>query len=537
MSLDEKIGQMFIVGFQETSGGEATVANEHAKKLITDHHVGGIIYFDRNIQSPGQVGALSNELQDLALSSSPQIPLFISIDQEGGKVVRIKEGVTVFPGNMALGAARDPDLAYQTGKQMGMELRAMGINLNMAPVLDVNNNPKNPVIGVRSFSENPELTAQMSVSMIKGFRDGKVLSAVKHFPGHGDTSLDSHIDLPQIPHNRKRLDRVELVPFREAIAHEADMVMTTHITFPALEPTPGLPATLSKNVLISLLRKELGYQGVIITDDLEMGAIAKNFGTPVAAVRAIQAGADMVLICHSQSKQEKSIEAVKQAVEKGILTEKRIDESVRRILKLKAERLGENSIIEKPHTTAKEIKQRVGNAETKALSVRIAEKAVTLVNDQRKFLPLPPTSHSRLLVLTSQKPETFREALEQEGFTPEVVLTDELDKEKIPELVRQAEQMDAVVVGVSRLKSGSAQAELISRLQAGNKPVIIVGLDTPYDPNALPKESTYLTAYGSTTASLTAVSRAISGKIPLTGRLPVTISETYPFGSGVVQNK
>ena len=212
-------------------------------------------------------------------------------------MTEIREGVTQFPGGMTLGASGNPDLARRSGRVVGDELRGMGINMNLAPVLDVNNNPKNPVIGIRSFSGDPHQVVDMASAQIQGYHDGGVLTVVKHFPGHGDTSTDSHIDLPTVTHSMDRLNRVELVPFKEVL-NRTDAVMSAHITFPALDDTPGLPGTLSHKVLTGLLRERLGYDGVIITDDLEMGAIVDNFSAKEAAVRAVKAGADILLISH-----------------------------------------------------------------------------------------------------------------------------------------------------------------------------------------------------------------------------------------------
>lgn len=532
MSLEEKVGQMFVVGFQETKEQKATVVNDHAKQLIEKYHVGGMILFDRNIEHPQQVAQLNNELQKRALSSGPAIPLFLSVDQEGGKVARIREGVTVFPGNMALGATRDLQLAYEAGKQMGFELRTLGFNLNFAPVVDVNNNPDNPVIGVRSFGEDPHLTADMANHMIQGFHEAQVLTAIKHFPGHGDTSVDSHIDLPQVPHGRQRLDQIELVPFKKVIKQDADMVMTSHITFPAIEPAPGLPATLSRRVLTDLLREELGYQGVIITDDMEMGAIDNHFGTEEATVRAIQAGADLILIGHSLAKQEKALGAVKQAVNEGVISEQRIDESVRRVLQLKAKRLGDQSVVAEPYSNTKEMKQKLEKLAAQTSAATIAEKAVTLVGDKQNLLPLDPGKHRRLVVYTATKPQIFTRALDKAGFESSAVSIDELTKEQIPELLSETDQADAVIVGTSRLQSDSEQAELIRQLKTRQKPVIVVGMDAPYDVQVLPEGTPYLALYSSTNVSLEAGAKAIAGKIPMDGRLPVSVSSIYPFGYG-----
>lgn len=520
MSLEQKIGQMFLVGFESTGQQDATIMNDQAKELIEEYHVGGILLFERNIKDVNQTIELNHQLQSLSLSTS-KIPLFLAIDQEGGKVIRIKEGVTVFPGNMALGATRDPQLAYQAGKQMGSELRSLGFNLDLAPSLDVNNNPKNPIIGVRSFGEDPQLVSQMGTSMIDGFRDGNILAAVKHFPGHGDTSIDTHIDLPTVTHSRERLNQIELVPFKEAIKKDVDMVMSTHITFPAIDPTQGLPATLSKKVLTDLLREELGYQGVIITDDMEMGAIVKHFGTEKASVQAIQAGADIILIGHSLERQKGAIEAVKKAVEEGTITEERINQSVQRILQLKGERLGENAIAKHPLPSVKKGSELKNAPE---VAQKVAEQSITLVQDPKTQLPLNNDERSQVLILTEKRPKGFEQAFQEEGFQAKSIYLDKLKEQDIPGLLQQGKEADLIVVGMSDIAADSPMVKLVEQLSTIDKPIIHVGLDTPYEVSLLPKDSTYLAIYGSTPTSLQAVVKAIHGKIELKGQLPVTLS-------------
>ena len=415
MTLEQKVGQMFMVGFGNPGDQPAYEINDQIRTLIQEKHVGGVILFGRNVESPEQVRKLTGELQKLALSSPPGIPLLVAIDQEGGPIIRIREGVTLFPGNMALGATRDPNLAYEAGRIAGMELRAMGINMNLAPVVDLNNNARNPVIGVRSFGEDPSWVARMAEANIRGYHAGAVLTAVKHFPGHGDTAVDSHVDLPTIARDRKRLEEADLVPFRRAIAQGADAVMSAHVTFPAFEPS-GLPATLSRRVLTGLLRNELGFDGVIITDDMEMGAIAKRFGSAKAAVRAIRAGADMVLVCHTLSVQKESIEAVTQAVRSGEISEERIDQSVRRILKLKSKRLG--SSVHSPEAAGggDRVSERVGRKDFAEVARKVAQRAVTLVRDDRRLLPLDPQKQSRILVLSAEGACRTGESLEKTGI-------------------------------------------------------------------------------------------------------------------------
>lgn len=332
MSLEEKVGQLFQVGFQSKS------INREIKDLIENHHIGGVIYFTRNIENLEQTASLSKNLQQLALNSGSGIPLFISVDQEGGKVRRIKD-LTYFPANIEIGATGDKELSRKAAAVTAKELKGLGINVNLAPVLDVNNNPANPVIGERSFGADPILVAEMGVAYIKGLQAEDIIATVKHFPGHGDTAVDSHFDLPVINHSRERLDQVELYPFKKAIEAGVDSIMAAHIYFSTIEPEAGIPATLSKAVLNDLLREELNFDGVIITDDMEMGAIKNSFGTAAGAVKTIEAGADIVLISHSYDKQKQAIEALIKAVENGRISEKRIEESLRRIIKLKGKRI------------------------------------------------------------------------------------------------------------------------------------------------------------------------------------------------------
>jgi beta-N-acetylhexosaminidase len=332
MTLEEKVGQLFQVGFHSKT------TDAEIKDLIENYHIGGVIYFSRNIENLEQTATLSKNLQELALNSSAGIPLFISIDQEGGKVRRIKD-LTYFPANIEIGATGDKELSRKIAAATAKELKEVGINVNLAPVLDVNNNPANPVIGVRSFGSDPELVAAMGVAYIEGLQYAGIIATAKHFPGHGDTATDSHFDLPVINHSRERLEQIEIYPFKKAIEAGVDSIMAAHIYFPNIELEAGMPATLSKSVLNDLLREELNFEGVIITDDMEMNAITNFFGTAAAAVKTIEAGSDIVLISHSYDKQKKAIEAVIKAVENGRISEKRIEESLKRIIKLKGKRI------------------------------------------------------------------------------------------------------------------------------------------------------------------------------------------------------
>lgn len=530
MSLEEKVGQMFMVGFHN-GDQPALEVNEQAEKLIQELHVGGVILFDRNVESPEQVTQLNRDLQARARETSAGIPLFISIDQEGGKVLRIREGVTLFPGNMALGAVGDPELSRQTGKVMGEQLRMMGINMNLAPSLDVNNNHMNPIIGVRSFSGDPEQVAALGVAQIQGFREGGVLSVVKHFPGHGDTDSDSHMDLPTVAHSMERLEAVELKPFKRALDEGVDAVMSAHITFPAIDDTPGLPGTLSPKVLTELLREEWKYEGVIITDDMEMGAIVEHFGAGEAAVQAVKAGADILLVAHEWNRQKESIEAVRQAVEQGEIPEKRIDQSVRRILQLKAKPIGNTSIVDQSEDDSPVNLEAFPDSEHEALSTKVAQEAITLVRDPMGQLPFHSSRTPRLLILTPLHADEWEQAFQKAGFEVEIrtipLQPDAMDRQAALEGLTD---FDAGIVALSQAQMHSEQQELVSELNKTGKPFVAVGLDTPYDVSVLPEQWTYVAAYSSQRVSIRAVAATLLGKNTPTGKLPVEIPPAYPIG-------
>ena len=291
MPLADKIGQMMMVQF----GGQRLAESADLEALIATYHVGGLVLLEANAHDPQQVAQLIDDAQRLASQSGSRIPLFVSINHEGGNVVRISQGVTGFPGNMAIAATGRPEYAYAAAAIAAQELRAMGINMNLAPVLDVNDNPLNPVIGVRSFGESPDQVTLLGRETIRGFQQNGVMAVAKHFPGHGSTAVDSHVGLPTVDKTVAQLEQVELAPFRMAVAEGVEGIMTAHMVVPALEPTAGLPASLSADIVTGVLRQRMGFEGIILSDSLGMGAIAQGWGQPQAAVRAVQAGTDVVL--------------------------------------------------------------------------------------------------------------------------------------------------------------------------------------------------------------------------------------------------
>lgn len=518
MTLKEKVGQLFQIGF---SGTEVT---ENLKDMIENYHVGGIIYFSRNIKSPEQTARLSNEIQELAVESKPGLPLIISADQEGGTVTRLNGG-THFPGNMVLGAAGDSSLAEKAGKAVALELKNVGINMNLAPVLDVNNNPDNPVIGVRSFGEDPELVARLGSSYSRGLQGEGVISCGKHFPGHGDTDADSHLNLPVIDHNRDRLDEIELLPFCKAIDEGIDSIMTAHISFPTIEPEANLPATLSRNVLTGLLREELGYEGLIITDCMEMNAIADTYGTVEGAVRTVLAGSDTVLISHSYEKQKKAIEMMLLAVKSGRISEKRIDGSVKRILQLKEKRIGLNEVERADFSkTDREYSQKVASeiAEN-GITLTRGEEIIPLENIEKKDIVVVDFKMGRVSLVEDDKEHNnlLVDYLREDGCSVDQISFDkkeDISDDKIADITKY----DLAIVCTYNAIKNKKQAEIAERLSE-KLPVIMLSLRNPYDLKMADNIQSFITTYDYSPANLKAAAGLIIGKIESKGKLPVTI--------------
>jgi beta-N-acetylhexosaminidase len=325
ITLEEKIGQMIIGGF------DGTTAPDSLRQMLSSGLLGGVIYFKRNYETPLQIWQLSNSLQ----SCQAPYPLFIAIDQEGGIVQRLKAPYfSDFPGQYRLGQKNDPALAFRFGQAIARELGAVGINLNFAPVLDVNTNPANPIIGQRALSHDPQVVGVLGREICAGLRQMAIIPCGKHFPGHGDTSVDSHLDLPVIDHDRHRLEQIEMLPFRRVIAAGLEMLMTAHVLYTELDPI--YPATLSPRIIDTILRQEWGFDGLIITDDLEMKGISGRYDVPTAALLAVQAGCDLLLICKSEMAQRQTHTRLCEAVQRGEIPASRIEQSFQRIMKRKA---------------------------------------------------------------------------------------------------------------------------------------------------------------------------------------------------------
>lgn len=325
LSTEEKIGQLVLVGMEGIKPNEAT------RTMIEEYHVGGFIFYKDNIQDANQALELFNGLK--AANANKPVPLFLSVDEEGGRVSRMPGELDKLPNARKIGNTGSEELAGQIGGIIGRELTGFGLNLDFAPVLDVNSNPDNPVIGDRAFGTKPEIVSRMGIAVMKGIREQGVIPVVKHFPGHGDTSVDSHLGLPVVEHDLTRLRKLELVPFKQAIQEGADVVMIAHLLMPKLDPEH--PASFSKAVIDDLLRQELGFEGTIISDDMTMGAIAEHYDIGDAAVQFVQAGGNIVLVGHDEEREKQVILALRDAVGSGKISEKTLDERVYTVLKLK----------------------------------------------------------------------------------------------------------------------------------------------------------------------------------------------------------
>ena len=350
----DTVGQLLMVGFQGTE------ISRQFLDWLEEYRPGGVILFSRNLEDPEQVARLTNALQEHA----PNPPLLIAIDEEGGRVSRLPQGFTTFPAASRVAACHASDVAYEVAAVTAQELRAVGINMNLAPVLDVNSNPANPIIGDRAYGTEPEPVCAYGLAVMQGLEDNGIIPCGKHFPGHGDTMTDSHHVLPVVGADRTRLDAVELEPFRRAISRGVPVIMTAHVRYPALDAEA--PATLSRPILTDLLRNELGFEGVTLTDDMEMRAILDHQPIGETSVRALQAGADMVVICHQQERQQEAVTAIEQALGRGDLSWERLTASVARIRALKDKHLASLQPVD-----PSQVAQTVGHPRHQALLAKI----------------------------------------------------------------------------------------------------------------------------------------------------------------------
>lgn len=522
MTTEQKVGQLFLVHFNETFFSPAL------EEMIAEYHVGGIIVFPHNLTTMTDLAALISSAQDTAVKNEPAIPLFVAADQEGWPVLRLPQGATVFPSNMALGATASVEDARLMVTVMATEMKAVGMNMNLAPVMDVNSNPLNPVIGTRSLGSSPDLVSRLGAAMIEAYQSQGILATAKHFPGHGDTSVDSHLDLPVIDHDLARLETVELAPFEAAISVGVDCIMTAHISVPALDAVAGRPATLSPDVLQGLLREQMGFQGLIATDSLSMNALMNRYDLPTATALAFQAGADLLLFgytpWHPPSEQLLAYDRVLRLVEEGTIPQSRLDESVRRILLLKAKR----GILDWEPPALDQAVEQVGTENHLAAARQVALDSITLVRDEEGSLPLSPDLST--LVVYPRGGAGFGQAVRE--LAPQATLLEVSETPTSREFAQAAglaASADVVVAGTRDAMDHPEQGQLVESL-AREHPVVAVALGSPYDLLSYPEVSAYLATYGRAPVSMEALAQVLFGLAEPRGRLPVELPGLYDVG-------
>ncbi|NEW04853.1 beta-N-acetylhexosaminidase [Paenibacillus sp. SYP-B3998] len=529
MSLREKIGQMMMVGFEGFTPSAEIIT------LLREYKVGSLVYFSKNIDTPEQVFHLTKQLQQLA-SEATGIPLCIGVDQEGGMVVRFKEGISQLPASMAVGAARNAAKLYEAAKGTAKELSLLGINMNFAPIVDINSNPLNPIIDVRSFGDREEIVSEMGIATLAGLQDGGISAVVKHFPGHGDTEMDSHVSLPIIKHDLERIRTVELVPFQKCIAAGVDAIMTAHVVIPAIDPDK-LPSTLSEKVITKWLRETFQFDGVIISDCIEMGAISEEYGAGNAAVMAVEAGVDIVMSGHTYEMQIAAVLALENAVNSGRLSEERINQSVERILRLKEARKIGLSLL-----SWEEIRPQLMDEQTLRAIKQLREESITVISNESSLLPLAvsqstyilwPTivaaSHSENLFTHEASLGTYFTSHMNATITEESYETNPLT-DSIARFVETAQKHEQIIVGLFDVKNNPGQVELVKALTAISDKVIVVSVRNPVDFTKMPTLSSMVVCYEHHPVTLEALADVLLGHLEAKGKLPVTISDDYAFG-------
>lgn len=518
MSLEEKVGQVFIF----------TIVNEVQAHNDLRLHPGGYVRIYSDV--------LTVAKQNAGLQAASKVPLIMSADFERGIGSTVTGAIDVVT-NMCLGAAGDEQLAFRCGKAIGEEARAIGINMNYVPVLDVNVNEANPIINTRAFGGDPHLVARIGVAFIKGSQAGGVITCGKHFPGHGDTHVDSHTNLGSLDVDKQRIQEVELLPFREAIAAGIDAIMSAHLLIPAFEPEE-LPATLSRRIMHDLLREELGFTGVTVSDALEMGAIAKSFTAEQAIVRAMNAGVDQLIMPIDNAR---STGYLLHAVRNGRVSEARLDEAVARILTLKEKR----GLLDDPPADLSNLASRLNTPAHQQDAVEAALAGITLIKPH-PLIPLQPASKIAVISFSNfedsrtyyLEPKTLGAHLQQLGYHATDVNCAKLDERAVHEFgvieraKKAAAESDVIILAayvrvvINRGSVGleDRYAHFVQDICTMGKPVLLVSFGNPYIIKQFPNVDAYICGYGATVATQHATALLLAGKQPFRGKLPVTIS-------------
>jgi len=529
LTLREKAAQLVISSVIPEGLDENSGEFKKLQKLCEVEKIGGFIFFKG---SASDYARLSNKLQSFS-----QTPLLISADFERGTKMRVTDG-NLYPNNMAIGACGNEKLAYEMGLQIAKESRLLGVHQNYAPVCDVNNNPNNPIINVRSFGEDPNLVSRMSEAMIKGLQDGGLIATIKHFPGHGDTEIDSHKDLPVLNFDMQRLNNLELVPFKNAIDKGVMSVMIAHLSFPELESVPNIPSSLSYNIVQGLLIDKLGFGGLVVTDALNMKGITKYFSASDVAVMCVEAGIDLILMPIDE---KTTINAIVNAVNSGRISEERLNRSVEKILKTK-EWLG---LFENKYVNDADVYKTIDYNKANEIAFNIAKESITLVKDNNNYLPVKDVNKKTLILSLSDGKENLNTGTFINKFSNEFPNSKsiEITSDIIPGNIIADNTYENIIIGVfAKVKHGTGkisilpnQADFLRNLAIITKNFIVISFGNPYLLNEFPEVPSYICAYGDADVSIEATMLAATGKIKFKGKLSVSINDDYKFGTGIVR--
>lgn len=534
MTLKEKIGQLFFIPAYGSFRSNDDEHFNHLLEQIREYHIGGLIFFSSNVY--GQA-VLTNKLQRVS-----EIPLWITQDMEYGAAMRV-DGTTRFPPAMAVAATGNPEYAYQIGRITGREARALGVQQVFAPVLDVNNNPENPVINVRSFSGDPKTVAHYGTRFMEGLQSQGIVSTVKHFPGHGDTDTDSHLSLPIIKYDYARLDSVELVPFRAAISDGVNSVMSAHIAFPKLGQRKGLPATMDSTILNRILVDSLGFDGLVVTDGLNMHGIASNFSPGEAVVKALKAGVDMMLMSPDELT---AIYEITAAVERGTISESRIDKSVRKILQWKKKK----GLFEDNQIDIDNLSSKINLRESRLAAQKISRESLTLVKNKGDILPIRASKYPKITVVSVADDESgntgSRLAYLLKQHHPDVsahILDNRTGSEEKKAILEDVRESDLLIIGSfiytrsgKKVQLKEEHLKFLKKLHK-NIPSLLIAFGNPYVVQDLTETDAQLMAWAANGGQVAATVPALFGGSEIDGHLPITIPGMYSFNDGITLPK
>lgn len=518
MNIKRAVGQLFTVGF------EGKKMNQKLIKMIHDYYIGGIVLFRENIGTPKELIQLIQDIQNEAKSAGYKKPLFISIDEENGTVKRLGSKYEGYPGAMSISASGNSQYAFDIGKALGKDLKRLGINWNFSPVLDINNNPNNPVISVRSFGETPDQVSKYGIKLMKGLQESGVVATAKHFPGHGDTDVDSHMALPKIAHDLEKLEKVELKPFKKAINEGVDCIMTAHILFPALESEKNRPATLSKNVITGLLRNKLGFNGIVVTDALEMKAISEGIGISNAAVEAIKAGVDNLLIGHLENEQIKAMSTVIKSVKDGDISQNRIEESLNRINTIKDKYLNWPDLDKDIPSKS----EKFYSIENNELINNIYEESVTIVKKGNKIdrdssvLVLQPKDNLRTIAEDTRNDDyIFTNIVKKYIKNVDIKYIDNnLTEEEKLNIMKKLKNINHIILGTISIEEEDNILDFINQISE-ERSLNIISMKNPYVGKYFDHVNYWINTYE-------------MNKVPIEIAIQTLLSEKWPTGKSPI---